>query len=80
LEPTLAKIQNDVCEWCDLCTAACPFDAISKTKLNGKEIAVVNESNCKGCGMCLPVCPVNAIDLIGYTDKEIEGMIDAMTS
>ena len=46
--------------------------------LEGKTIAVVNEPNCKGCGMCLPVCPENAIELIGYTDVEIESMIDAM--
>lgn len=78
LEPTLAKINSDRCEWCDLCAAACPFDAISKIKMNGKEIAIINEMNCKGCGMCLPVCPENAIDLIGYTDDEIECMIDAL--
>ncbi len=40
--------------------------------------AVVHEANCKGCGMCLPVCPSNAIQLIGYTDIEIESMIEAL--
>jgi len=80
LDPTVAKIDEDLCEWCDLCSGACPFDAISKTKINGKDKAVVNESICKGCGMCLPVCPENAIDLIGFTDLEIESMIDALAA
>ncbi len=78
LEPTLARIDKSLCQWCDKCLEVCPYDAIVKTEHEGKTVAVVNEPNCKGCGMCLPVCPENAIDLIGYTDKEIESMIDAM--
>jgi len=78
LEPTLAQIDKLTCDWCDKCTAVCPYDAIVKEEHNGKMIAVVNEANCKGCGMCLPVCPSNSIQLIGYTDVEIESMIDAL--
>ncbi|MBN1885107.1 MAG: CoB--CoM heterodisulfide reductase iron-sulfur subunit A family protein [Candidatus Krumholzibacteriota bacterium] len=78
LEPTMAKIDPTICEWCGACAEACPFDAIAETSRDGATIAVVDESICKGCGMCLPVCPVNAIQLIGYTDGEIEAMIDAM--
>ncbi len=78
LEPTMAKIDRALCEWCGKCQEACPFDAIDKTEFEGKAVAGVNESTCKGCGMCLPVCPVNAIQLIGFTDAEIETMIDAL--
>lgn len=78
LEPTLAKIDPEICVWCDKCSEVCPFDSISKTEHNGKLVAVVNEAACKGCGMCTPVCPVDAIDIIGYTNMEIESMIDAL--
>jgi len=78
LEPTMAVIHNNKCTWCGKCSSVCPYDAISKTTLEGKDIALVSKSMCKGCGMCLPVCPENAIDLIGYTDKEMEGMIEAL--
>ena len=78
LEPTMAMVHNDKCTWCDKCTVACPYDAISKIKYKDKEVAEVSKSLCKGCGMCLPVCPENAIDLIGYTDKEMESMIEAI--
>lgn len=78
LEPTMAVVHNDKCTWCDKCSKACPYDAISVTKVNDKEVALVSKSLCKGCGMCLPVCPENAIDLIGYTDVEMESMIEAL--
>jgi heterodisulfide reductase subunit A len=78
LEPTLAKVDWSICEWCGACVEACPFDAISRTEYEGKAVAAVGESSCKGCGMCLPVCPVNAIQLTGFSDAEIEAMIDAM--
>ena len=80
LEPTLAKIDPDLCVWCDKCAASCPYDAITKSDKNGKAVADVNSANCKGCGMCLPVCPENAIQLIGYTDIEMESMIEALVS
>lgn len=78
IEPTLAKIDKSTCSWCDKCMDICPYNAIVKIEHDGKTVAEVNEANCKGCGMCLPVCPSNSIQLIGYTDVEIEGMINAL--
>lgn len=78
LEPTIAQIDRSICEWCGKCAEICPFDAIGKDTYEGKDIAVVREAGCKGCGICLPVCPANAIQLIGYTDVQIESLIDAI--
>jgi len=78
LEPTLAMVHKNQCEWCGKCEEVCPFTAILKVESEGKEVAEVNKANCKGCGICLPVCPTDAIDLIGYTNREIESMIDAL--
>jgi heterodisulfide reductase subunit A2 len=78
LEPTLAQVNKSACTWCGKCLEACPFDAFEKVEKDGKEVAEVITSKCKGCGMCLPVCPENAIDLIGYTDAEMESLIDAL--
>ncbi|HOH55164.1 MAG TPA: FAD-dependent oxidoreductase [Paludibacteraceae bacterium] len=77
-EPIIAKINADACVWCGECLNACPFEAIEQKEVHGKKIATVNKSVCKGCGMCAPVCLPNAIDLIGYSDKEIFSMIDAL--
>lgn len=78
IEPTLANIDEKICNWCGKCEEICPFDAILKKQKGDNTFAIVNEANCKGCGMCLPVCEVNAIQLSGYTDIEIEGMIDGI--
>jgi len=78
LEPVLAKINPAACTWCNKCTNACSFDAIFQVDFEGKKVAKVNESNCKGCGMCTPVCPTDAIDLAGFTNPQIEAMIDAL--
>ncbi len=78
LEPTQAKINTQLCEWCDNCRQACPFDAVRKEDLDGKSVAFINASVCKGCGMCLPVCEPNAINLVGYSDVEVESMIEAL--
>lgn len=78
MEPIVAIIDKSVCEWCNACVEACPFDAIRKVREGEKDVAEVNNSVCKGCGMCLPVCPVNAINLVTYSDEEIENMINAL--
>ena len=78
LDPLVAKVDPDVCEWCDKCIAACPYAAIEQLSLNGREVAVISETACKGCGGCVPVCPVGAIDLLGYTNAQILAEIDGM--
>ena len=80
LEPTIARVDPEACEWCGLCEAVCPFDAIKQDEHKGKKVAAVIASSCKGCGMCNPVCPTDAIDLIGYTNDEMEGMIESLAT
>jgi heterodisulfide reductase subunit A len=77
-EPIVAQIDSKLCEWCNACSEACPFDAISMTAEGFKSIALINNSVCKGCGMCAPVCPTDAINLITFSNNEIECMIDAL--
>ena len=78
LEPTLAMINPAACMLCDKCFKACVFDAIVESEYEGRKVAKINASNCKGCGMCTPVCPTDAIDLAGFTNAQIEGMVDAL--
>jgi len=78
LPPTVAVVDKETCQWCGKCAEACPYEAISKISENGKDIAVVNNSVCKGCGMCLPVCDSDSLDLLGFTNVEIENMINAL--
>ncbi len=78
LEPFIAEVDTDRCTWCGECLKACPYDAIEKLSISGKEVAHIIPALCKGGGACVPVCPEDAIDLRGYTDEQIKEMIDSM--
>lgn len=51
-------INQEDCEGCGSCKAACPAGAIF---YNGNGLAEVNHEKCLTCGYCSPVCPVRAV-------------------
>lgn len=51
-------INQEDCEGCGSCKAACPADAIF---YNDNGLAEVNHDKCLTCGYCSPVCPVRAV-------------------
>ena len=78
LDPLVARVDPALCVWCDECTKACPYGAISQVEYGDKHIAEVNAVLCKGGGACVPVCPKQAVSLRGYTNEQIHSMIDAL--
>jgi len=78
LKPTLAQVDQNLCNGCGDCFDVCPFNAIEKMQSGAAVRAKINMSSCKGCGICSPICPEDAIDIIGYTSSEIMGMIDSL--
>jgi heterodisulfide reductase subunit A len=78
LEPLVAKVNPELCTWCGACMETCPYEAVQRISVDGKEIAEINPILCKGEGACVPICPERAIDIEGYTNKQIESMIDAL--
>ncbi len=86
IQPQVAYVDVDRCEWCGKCFEECPYDAIQRATCGcegvavceQREVAVVNSAICKGCGACVPVCPVDAIHVKGYEDEVIETAIEAM--
>ena len=54
----IIRIDEDKCNGCGLCAAACHEGAIGM--VNGKA-RLLREDYCDGLGDCLPACPVNAI-------------------
>ena len=78
LEPYVAEVDEAACAWCGKCLEACPYEAIEKVAVEGKEVARVIPSLCKGCGACAVPCAANAISVKGYTDEQVLGMIDAL--
>ena len=54
----IIKIDENKCNGCGLCAAACHEGAISMVDGKAK---LLREDYCDGLGDCLPACPVNAI-------------------
>jgi heterodisulfide reductase subunit A len=78
LDPLVGVVDQDLCTWCGLCLAACPYEAPREVQVDGRAVAFIDKAACKGCGGCVPACPKDAIDLEGYTDAQIRAMIDGL--
>lgn len=78
LDPLVARVDPNLCVWCDACLKACPYGAIDSVSYGEKQVAEVNPILCKGEGGCVPVCPKQAVAVQGYTNEQITSMIDAM--
>ena len=52
-------VNQEDCEGCGACKAACPAGAIFYSRENG--LAEVDPGKCLTCGYCIPVCPVRAV-------------------
>ncbi len=78
LDPLVATVDPERCTWCGACQEVCPYAAIDKITVDGREVATISAATCKGCGGCTSYCPDHAIDLLGSTTSQIESMIDSL--
>jgi electron transport complex protein RnfB len=60
-----ARVDEDLCDGCENCTAWCRFDAIEMVQRAGSENgkAVVDSAKCMGCGVCVLKCETQALRL-----------------
>jgi len=65
------KIYDDYCSKCSICSAVCPFEAISIDEKSGK--VKLDTEKCRMCGICVSACPSSAIELVYYD-------VDSLTS
>jgi len=80
-EPTIAVVNEDICDGCGICEPVCEYSAIrivTESK-NGKETkkAELTEALCKGCGGCIAACPSGAMEQKGFKSGQMLAMIDA---
>ena len=56
----VARVDDALCNGCDVCTATCPFDALSLADAT----VAVDWEKCMGCGVCISQCPTEAMSLV----------------
>ncbi|MCX5884814.1 MAG: FAD-dependent oxidoreductase [Proteobacteria bacterium] len=72
----VSEVNERRCSLCEVCIAACPYQARIKDEENRK--VVVREPICQGCGVCAMVCPNKASKLRGYKDRQMLSLVDTM--
>ncbi|HUV94120.1 MAG TPA: hydrogenase iron-sulfur subunit [Anaerolineae bacterium] len=77
-----AEVDVSTCVACGICSAACPYEAISLQTVvwqrKPRRAAQVDRTLCVGCGTCNSVCPSSSISVEGYTDLEChDSLVDA---
>jgi heterodisulfide reductase subunit A len=85
LEPFVARVDLTRCEGSGKCVEVCAYEdaiVLQPVTVDGRSVqrAVVTPANCVGCGMCVSACPNQAIDVQGWTLKQYEAMVDAITA
>ncbi len=70
-EVSTARVDEDACQGCTLCSKDCPFDAIRMVERKGGgkgsgAMAVVDSDRCVSCGICTGACDSDAIALPGF--------------
>ena len=73
----VAEVNKRTCSACELCVAACPFEA--RYMDYDEMIAQVREHICQGCGTCAAVCPNGASTLRRYEEKDIFAILEVLT-
>jgi heterodisulfide reductase subunit A len=83
-EPEIAHINEQTCAACFACVRTCPYHAVEKAEIRGrngaliKHTARVNPGLCMGCGTCVAVCPSKSADIEGFSEEEIYSMVEAL--
>ena len=80
-EPTIAAVNEDICDGCGICHPVCEYGAIEIVAevVEGEERkkAKLTEALCKGCGGCVAACPSGAMEQKGFKSEQLVAMIDA---
>jgi heterodisulfide reductase subunit A2 len=78
VEPTVARVNEELCSGCKVCESACGYNAIKIERAGDKSVAKVAEGLCRGCGICSSACPMDAVTMPNYSDKQIVAQIEAV--
>jgi heterodisulfide reductase subunit A len=78
IEPTIAEVDEALCQACGRCEEICDFHAPKVISKDGVRVSSVDAALCKGCGACAVVCPTGAMSIRHFTRKQINSMVEAL--
>lgn len=73
--PIIAEIDPERCSGCGICTALCPYGAVTLDTV--QQAATIMDVLCKGCGTCVAACPAGAAQQRNFTDQQLLAMIES---
>jgi heterodisulfide reductase subunit A len=80
-EPTIAALNDDLCDGCGICVPVCEYNALEVIPRPGgkqdEKTVRLNEAMCKGCGGCVAACPSGAMEQKGFKNQQVLAMIRA---
>jgi heterodisulfide reductase subunit A len=89
-EPLIAVVDRQApplystCVGCFLCQSSCPYQAIEKEEIRGRDgqliktVAKVNPGLCQGCGTCVALCRSKSIDIQGFSHEQVYAEVLAL--
>ena len=78
IEPTIAQVNEALCQACGRCEEICDFHAPKVISKDGLRVSSVDAALCKGCGACAVVCPTGAMSIRHSTREQINSMVEAL--
>jgi len=78
IEPTIAQVNEALCQACGRCEEICDFHAPKVISKDGVRVSSVDAALCKGCGACAVVCPTGAMSIRHSTREQINSMVEAL--
>ncbi len=73
--PDIAAVETDLCSFCGLCVATCPYGA--RVLDEEEHFARVLDYLCQGCGACVAVCPNGASRQPAFEPVRALALVDA---
>ena len=83
-KPSVAKVNENICDGCLLCQEVCSYKAIEIKGLKNRRgelmrvVSSINTNKCRGCGICVATCRSNSIELERFNDQQIYAQINAL--
>jgi heterodisulfide reductase subunit A len=83
-EPTVARVNEVLCQGCFDCQRVCPYGAVEPAEVRDREgrtlkwVARINPAVCEGCGACAVACRPQAIELAGYDHEQLFAQLEAL--